>query len=743
MTDIPENTSTTVDLAFGETYVGEIETGNDEDWIRVELEAGVTYAFQMTGSTVGDGTLVDPFIKGLYDADGTSLDRSDDDGLGSRNSQLVFTPSESGTYYISAGSWDTETGTYQLTYVEYEAEPQTADSVPVVDQVDLSGNDLADALLTTFRFQNVTGADRTEISYSIPNSSSVWSTDESSGYGAESGDGEPWNGISYLTSAEQSLFEDALAQIESFSMVSFEEVEDNASSAGTVRIAWTDVSDEDAAAWAYTPWGSQTSGDIWLLTENQATGGEGSYFHLVVLHELGHAIGLKHTFDTDGSEVVMPAEYDGLEYTVMSYNTSIDASVDSASFYPTSYMYLDILALQHLYGAVEAADGNTTYQWETGTRYYETVWDTGGIDTYDASSQSSAVHLNLTPDSWSNVGTTVVLYSGITTSNKTETVYTPPEITIERALGGSGNDTLTGNDADNLLAGNGGDDLARGDDGDDTLRGNAGADSLYGGDGNDTIWAGSGDAGEDLMDGGAGSDVIGGGAGNDVIYGGSGADAIFGGSGADSLYGDDGEDGDTAGSDEIWAGSGDDLVEGGSGDDIVGGGIGDDDLSGGVGADVIYAGANGDDTLSGGNGNDVVFGGSGNDIVNGNGGIDELYGGTGNDAMTGGNGSDTLYGGAGDDTLTGGAGDDALRPGAGADLLVFASGSGDDTVSGFSIGDDTLDLSASATDFLSADDVEAAASETDDGLLIDLGGGDSVLIEGIGLSDISSLNLEF
>ena len=68
--------------------------------------------------------------------------------------------------------------------------------------------------------------------------------------------------------------------------------------------------------------------------------------------------------------------------------------------------------------------------------------------------------------------------------------------------------------------------------------------------------------------------------------------------------------------------------------------------------------------------------------------------------LYGGAGNDTLYGGAGDDTIHGGAGDDTIYGNQGNDTFVFGSHHGDDTIIGFTDGQDTIDLSATGlTDF--------------------------------------------
>ena len=82
----------------------------------MEFVAGTTYRIDLKGSPTGDGTLTDPYLRGVYDAEGSFVpDSVSDDGGGvGNNSRLDFTASETGTYYIAAGAYGYHTGTYQL-----------------------------------------------------------------------------------------------------------------------------------------------------------------------------------------------------------------------------------------------------------------------------------------------------------------------------------------------------------------------------------------------------------------------------------------------------------------------------------------------------------------------------------------------------------------------------------------------------------------------------------------------------
>lgn len=92
------------------------------------------------------------------------------------------------------------------------------------------------------------------------------------------------------------------------------------------------------------------------------------------------------------------------------------------------------------------------------------------------------------------------------------------------------------------------------------------------------------------------------------------------------------------------------------------------------------------ENLTGGNGDDSLTGG---DAAN------TLNGGVGNDTLVGGGGADILLGGAGNDTLSGGADDDILIGGAGAD--TFTGGGGNDTVSYVNSSALTIDMSTLAS----------------------------------------------
>ncbi|KZL23839.1 calcium-binding protein [Pseudovibrio sp. Ad37] len=103
---------------------------------------------------------------------------------------------------------------------------------------------------------------------------------------------------------------------------------------------------------------------------------------------------------------------------------------------------------------------------------------------------------------------------------------------FENAVGGRGNDNLTGTeDANTIQLGNG-NDTASGLGGDDTLRGQSGNDTLNGGAGNDLLFGGDGD---DVLKGGADDDVLNGGIGSDTLIGGVGNDILIGGEGNDTF----------------------------------------------------------------------------------------------------------------------------------------------------------------------------------------------------------------
>ncbi|WP_299612439.1 calcium-binding protein, partial [uncultured Tateyamaria sp.] len=109
----------------------------------------------------------------------------------------------------------------------------------------------------------------------------------------------------------------------------------------------------------------------------------------------------------------------------------------------------------------------------------------------------------------------------------------------------------------------------------------------------------------------------------------------------------------TSGADEIDALAGNDTIRGLGGNDTLLGNDGFDLIEGGAGNDSIFGGDQGD-TISAGAGGDTVDGGNGRDNVTLNQGNDVF-----NDNDQGGDaGRDTVNGGLGDDTINGGAGAD-------------------------------------------------------------------------------------
>lgn len=199
------------------------------------------------------------------------------------------------------------------------------------------------------------------------------------------------------------------------------------------------------------------------------------------IHEIGHGIGLSHpgTYDAGPGRTLTyaaNAEYvqDTQQYTIMSYFSESNTGADYGGRLPTTPMLHDIAAVQLMYGANTATRaGNTTYGFNSNAdravfalssaadRPVFTIWDSGGTNTLDLSGFSANQTISLLPGSFSDVNG---LRGNIAIAFGT---------TIHNARGGSGRDTITGNDADNAITGGVGN---------DTLDGRGGSNvSLYSG----------------------------------------------------------------------------------------------------------------------------------------------------------------------------------------------------------------------------------------------------------------------
>ena len=85
------------------------------------------------------------------------------------------------------------------------------------------------------------------------------------------------------------------------------------------------------------------------------------------------------------------------------------------------------------------------------------IWDAGGNDTLNCAGYAQNAVINLNAGTFSNIG------------NAIANVSIALGVTVENAIGGGGNDAITGNPADNILSGNGGNDAIDGGAGSDTV----------------------------------------------------------------------------------------------------------------------------------------------------------------------------------------------------------------------------------------------------------------------------------
>ena len=426
----------------------------------------------------------------------------------------------------------------------------------------------------------------TQISYSF-----IWAGGVASRFTSTYG-AEPTAGTA-VPSAAYGEIAQAFQQWANVANISFRQVtETSGGTVGDIRIGLSSSVDTDT--WGYAKVsanGSDNShGDIWI---NPTWGNQSfavdTYNFAAMMHEIGHALGLADPSSGSGLAI----GYDQRNYTIMSYNDPYGVYVYNATRQNFDYilrtpMVYDIAAIQAIYGANTSYNaGNTKYVYSPDDPFYATIWDAGGTNTIDLRAFTQASFVDLHPGAYSTLG-----FNGAAVSNNLGIAY---GVHIETLFGGSGSDTLVGDDLLNRIYAGKGDDRIYGYGGNDRLSGGPGNDIISGGDGNDMFLAGD-DTGNDRYVGGPGNDLVtyagakagvtinlatgvgngtAAGLGTDTI---SGIERATGGAYNDTVIGD--------GYDNVLSGNGgNDTIDGGAGKDTLRGGVGLDRLTGGAGAD--------------------------------------------------------------------------------------------------------------------------------------------------------------
>lgn len=372
--------------------------------------------------------------------------------------------------------------------------PQTSSSTSSVGQSSaLSIN----ALLGGDKWGGAVGT-ATSLSYSFPwTSSSTAIFAGHSGIGDYSSLNEPNASAHYgLTAAQQTAARLAMQSWANVANLTFSEVAESSANVGDVRFGWTSATDttstgNPAWGWASYPdsyWPS--AGDVWISTAaSGATDTDwsvGSDNFESLIHELGHALGLKHPFQ---GTVVLPTATDSTQYSVMAYTAAAHSlyvsvthsgnmwSWSSYNIEPSTPMLYDIQAMQYLYGANTSYNtGDNTYSFDPAVPFIKTIWDAGGKDTLSVSNFSLACTIDLRPGYFSKISYLDDISAPVTwttapptpTFDGTDDLAIAYGCVIENAIGGRGNDTLTGNDANNSLDGGPGNDILNGGAGIDT-----------------------------------------------------------------------------------------------------------------------------------------------------------------------------------------------------------------------------------------------------------------------------------
>lgn len=276
------------------------------------------------------------------------------------------------------------------------------------------------------------------------------------------------NGFSEFTNSQIAATQKAFADIAAVTNLTFKEVPETDTSYGQIRLG-NNAQAANSAGYAIFPNSvpGATAGDVFINNAdpaNLANVTPGTNAYATIVHEILHALGLKHPGNYNAGEPpqAVPGNYlaaaqDSEVNTIESYIKAPQKQErDSAGPY-------DLLALQYLYGTKAVHTGNDTYSLgDSAGQRLQLINDNGGVNTLDASAATTPATIDLNQGSSSSIGR---LADGTPAITNVQIAF---NTVIQNAVGTAGNDTITGNSANNVITGGGGNDTIDGGAGVDT-----------------------------------------------------------------------------------------------------------------------------------------------------------------------------------------------------------------------------------------------------------------------------------